>query len=82
MENRDFHIGDLIRVVSLPPHIAKNDFPYAEVRSAFEAALGKCYRIENIDWGGWVQLTLGQPHGGIGIQPDCVELVEPAGNSK
>lgn len=71
-----FQVGDLVRVVRVPPHIASNDYPYPEVQRAFEIALGNTYRVEEVDWGGWVHLHLGNPHGGIGVQPDCVELVE------
>jgi len=46
-----------------------------EVRRAFEVALGNTYKVEGIDWGGWVWLSLSE-HEGIGVQPDCVELVD------
>lgn len=46
-----------------------------EVRRAFEVALGNTYRVEDIDWGGWVSLNISE-HEGIGVQPDCVEQVD------
>lgn len=46
-----------------------------EVRRAFEVALGNTYRVEDIDWGGWVWLNISE-HEGIGVQPDCVEQVD------
>ncbi len=73
---RQFEIGDLVRVAKIPVHIGP-DHPYPEVRRAFEFALSKTFRVEDIDWGGWVALTLSDEHGGIGVQPDCVQLIEP-----
>ena len=67
-------VGDVVRVSRIPPHIGP-DYPHPEVRRAFEFALGNTYRVTSIDWGGWVWLTLGEEHGGIGVQPDCLELV-------
>lgn len=72
---RPFQIGDLVRLSRIPPHIGP-DYPYAEVRRAFEFALGRTYKVEDVDWGGWVMLTLERGHGGIGVQPDCVDLVQ------
>jgi hypothetical protein len=77
--DRLFQIGDRVRVVRVPPHI--ENYPYAEVKEAFSAALGNVYRVDDIDWGGWVLLDLGEDNGGIGIQPDCIELVEQAKES-
>jgi hypothetical protein len=74
---RPFQIGDMVRVSRIPPHILVPDYS-AETRRAFEAALGRTYRVESIDWGGWVWLHLGADHNHeeIGIQPDCVVLVK------
>jgi hypothetical protein len=69
---RLFEVGDMVRVTRIPPYIA--DHP-PEVLRAFEFALGNTYRVEIVDWGGWVWLELNQEHGGIGVEPDCVELV-------
>ena len=77
MENRDFQIGDRVRVIKIPAHIAQEDYPDFIVKNAFQSALGNCYSIEHIDWGGWVQLRLNEDEA-IGIQPDCVELVNPS----
>lgn len=82
-QHRAVQVGDMVRVVRVPPHIASGDYPHPEVLRAFEFALGNVYRVEEVDWGGWVALTLGKGHGGIGVQPDCIELVEPRNeNSK
>ncbi|MEO5924746.1 MAG: hypothetical protein ABIR70_13055 [Bryobacteraceae bacterium] len=69
-----FQIGDTVRVKAIPPHINAT-YPFPETLQAFQFALGKTYSVEEVDWGGWVQLNLGQRHGTIGVQPDCVELV-------
>jgi hypothetical protein len=74
--DRPFQVGDQVRVVRIPPFIESEDYPYPEVKRAFAAALGNVYRVDYVDWGGWVSLSLGRRHGGIGIQPDCVELVQ------
>jgi len=63
-----------VRVVRMPPHLDAADYPHPEVQAAFKAALGKVFRVEGVDWGGWVFLQT--KDGGIGVQPDCVELVE------
>ena len=76
--DRPFQIGDLVRVTQIPPHIGA-DYPQPEVRRAFEFALGCTYRVTGVDWGGWVSLELSDEHGGIGVQPDCVELIEAGG---
>jgi hypothetical protein len=76
---RPFQIGDLVRVSRIPSHIGA-DYPYAEVRRAFEFALGRIYRVEGVDWGGWVMLRLESGRGGIGVQPDCVDLVQALEN--
>ena len=73
---RPFQIGDLVRVSRIPPHIISPDYPCAEVRQAFEFALGRTYEVESVDWGGWVMLKLEGERGGIGIQPDCIDLVQ------
>jgi hypothetical protein len=65
----------MVRVSRIPPHIRAEDYPNMEVRRAFEVALGNTYKVEGIDWGGWVWLSLSE-HEGIGVQPDCVELVD------
>ena len=70
-----FQIGDLVRVSRIPPHIGP-DYPHVEVRRAFEFALGRTYKVEDVDWGSWVMLTLERGHGGIGVQPDCVHSVQ------
>jgi hypothetical protein len=77
--DRPFQVGDTIRVSRIPPHISA-DYPYPEVRRAFEFALGQTFRVVDIDWGGWVWLDLDEQHGGIGVQPDCVELIEASGS--
>jgi hypothetical protein len=69
-------------VSRIPPHIVDPDYPYAEVRQAFEFALGRAYEVQSVDWGGWVMLMLEGERGGIGVQPDCVELVQGAEFSK
>ena len=46
------------------------------MRAAFEFALGKAYLVDFVDWGGWVMLHLNRKHGGIGVQPDCVALID------
>ena len=66
----------------IPPQIVDPDYPYAEVRQAFEFAFGCTYEVENVDWGGWVMLKLEGERGGIGVPPDCVELVKAAEFSK
>jgi hypothetical protein len=79
MENPLFKVGDRVRVVRIPAHIEDPNYPYAEVHHAFSVAQGNVYRVDSVDWGGWVWLDLGEEEGGgIGIQPDCVELVERA----
>jgi hypothetical protein len=70
-------VGDRVRVVRIPPHIENAQYPHTEVKRAFAAALGNVYKVEDIDWGGWVWLDLGAESGQIGVQPDCVELVNP-----
>lgn len=72
--NRPFQIGDSVRVVRVPPNVESPDYPFPEVRRAFENAIGKIYSVEAVDWGGWVSLRVGEGQG-IGIQPDCIELV-------
>ena len=74
--SRPFRVGDQVRVICIPPHIETQDYPHPEVKRAFSAALGNIYRVDYVDWGGWVSLHLGYENGGIGIQPDCVELVQ------
>jgi hypothetical protein len=76
MEHVALQVGDRVRVVRIPPHIDDPNYPYVEVKRAFAVALGNVYRVEEIDWGGWVWLHLGEGNGGIGVQPDCVERVE------
>lgn len=73
---RPIQIGDRVRVVRVPPHIEDPNYPYAEVKEAFAAALGNVYRVDDVDWGGWVFLHVSEENGGIGVQPDCVELAE------
>ncbi len=76
MLSAEFKVGDLVRVVRIPEHILASDYPWPEVLRAFEAALGNTYRVEEVDHGGWVQFFVSEALGGIGVQPDCVELVE------
>ncbi len=79
--DRPFQIGDSVRVVRVPPHIESPDYPFPEVRRAFKKALGKIYSVDAVDWGGWVSLRIGRGEG-IGVQPDCVELVPTEPSSK
>ena len=72
--DRPFQTGDLVRVKQIPAHIAEHDPP--ETRAAFEFALGNIYRVSDVDWGGWVFVERNEEHGGIGVHPDCVELIE------
>jgi len=80
MEHAPIQVGDRVRVVRIPPHIDRPDYPHAETKRAFAEALGNVYRVDEIDWGGWVWLHL-RPTEGIGVQPDCVELVSPLDDS-
>jgi hypothetical protein len=77
--DRPFQIGDSVSVVRLPPNVESPDCPFPEVRRAFEGALGKVYSIDAVDWGGWVFLRIGRGEG-IGVQPDCFELVSSQSN--
>ena len=79
--DQPFRVGDLVRVARIPPHIDAPDYPYEEVKCAFAAALGKTFRVEEVDWGGWVWLLMPGGAEGIGVQPDCVELVQRPGPS-
>jgi hypothetical protein len=79
---RPFQTGDLVRVSRIPPHVVSPEYPYVEVRQAFEFALGHTYEVEDVDQGGWVRLKLEGERGGIGVQPDCVELVRAKEKSK
>jgi hypothetical protein len=72
--DRPFQVGDLVRVVRVPPNVESPDYPFPEVRRVFENAIGKIYAVEAVDWGGWVSLSVGEGQG-IGIQPDCIELI-------
>jgi hypothetical protein len=76
MEALPFQVGDQVRVVRIPPHIDNPQYPHADVKLAFAAALGNVYRVEDVDWGGWVWLSIDDANGAIGVQPDCVERVE------
>jgi len=67
--NRSFKVGDMVRISKIPPHIMDPAYPFPEVLQAFEFALGNVYRVEFVDWGGWVQLQLDREHGGIGVHP-------------
>jgi len=75
METVPLQVGDRVRVVRIPPHLDTPDCP-PETARAFSEALGNVYCVDEIDWGGWVWLLL-RPDEGIGVQPDCVELVDP-----
>jgi hypothetical protein len=72
--DRPFQIGDSVRVLHVPPNVESPDYPFPEVRRVFENAVGKIYSVDAVDWGGWLSLRVGKGQG-IGIQPDCVELV-------
>ena len=65
----------------VPPHVESPDYPFPEVRRAFERALGETYSVDAVDWGGWVSLRIGNGEG-IGVQPDCIELVSREANSE
>ena len=78
---RPFQVGDSVRVIRIPAHVESPDYPFPEVRRAFENAFGKTYSVDAVDRGGWVSLRVGRGEG-IGVQPDCVELVPTESNSK
>jgi hypothetical protein len=71
---RHFQIGDKVRVLRVPPFMEATDYPFPEVQMVFEKAIGNVFRVDYVDWDGWVSLNV--EAGGIGIQPDCVELVQ------
>jgi hypothetical protein len=73
---RPLNKGDFVRVVRVPPHIAATTYPFPETQAAFAAAVGRTFRVDNVDWGGWVFFWIDEEHGGIGVQPECVELAE------
>jgi hypothetical protein len=75
MDRPPFQVGDRVRVVRIPPHIDALSAD-AETKLAFVTALGNVYTVEKVDWGGWVMLSISDAEG-IGVQPDCVELVDP-----
>ena len=64
----------------IPSHLESPDYPFPEVRRDFQNAVGKIYSVDAVDWGGWVSLRVGRGEG-IGVQPDCVELVPTESNS-
>ena len=74
MQQTPFKIGDRVRVIRIPPHIQDPQYRFQEVKDAFAVALGNTCTVEDVDWGGWVWLYLGDENGAIGVQPDCVEL--------
>ncbi len=79
--DRPFQVGDSVRVIRVPPNVESPDYPFPEVRRVFENAIGKICTVEAVDWGGWVSLNVGDRQG-IGIQPDCIELVSSKLDSK
>jgi hypothetical protein len=48
--DRPFQIGDTVRVIRLPDYMEASDYPFPEVRSVFETALGKAFLVDYVDW--------------------------------
>ena len=47
-----FRVGDSVRVVRIPAHIADPAYPHAVVKNALDRALNMTFRVEDVDDGG------------------------------
>jgi hypothetical protein len=68
-------VGDRVRVVRVSPHL------HEEV-SLYEKCVGQTFAVEGFDGDGWVEIDVGpvtgHPFELIVIEPECLEVVEPA----
>ncbi len=52
----DYQIGDMVRVMQVPPYLYRDDPIDKETAEFFERCLGKVFRIEDFDDNGQLEL--------------------------
>ena len=71
---RPFNIGDVIRIMRIPPVVQSNSPP--ETRRLFKQALGSTFVVRGFGRYGHIELDVSkiEPLNTIWIEPDCVQL--------
>ena len=72
---RTFHIGDMVRVIKIPPDL--DDAAGIGTPDVFARALGKTFRVEGIGEYGHLELVVSQ-RDSIWIEPEFVEAIGDA----